>query len=379
MEPSTEPLPGPTALVLSGSIGRGHHSVAAACRAALEGDGWVVRVLDCMAMLGGARSRMGEAAFRRVLAVPTVYDGFHFSHLRTGGRLARAMDRASTRRLLPALRRELEGAGQHPLLVPVFPTGVAAAAALKAERAHLAAVAVCTDACAHRMWVADGMDGYVVCSPLAAATVRRYDAGARVSVVPPPVRPAFYRVPARRAARVALGVPADEPCVLLMAGGWGLYPLAATARALAHAGYRVLAVAGANRDEQHRLEALARVRPEVTPFGTTDRVPQLMAAADAVVTSPGQTCHEARVVGRWLVVLDTVPGHGRENAQHELEVGGALACSPDPASVVGAVGSLFAERPEVPPWPVRDAAEWDKHFLGALAAAGVAPAYGVPA
>lgn len=349
MQPSTETPPGRTALVLSGSIGRGHHAVAGACRAALEAGGWSVRVLDCMTMLGGAGSRVGEAVFRRVLAVPTVYDGFHFSHLRTGGRLARAMDRASARRLVPALRRELETAGPRPLVVPAFPTGVSAAAALKAERDDLAVVAVCTDACAHRLWVADGVDGYVVCSLLAAATVRRYDPGARVAVVAPPVRPAFYRVPARRAARVALGVPEGEPCVLLMAGGWGLYPLAATARALADAGYHVLAVAGANRGELRRLQALARWRPAVTAFGTTDRVPQLMAATDAVVTTPGQTCHEARVVGRWLVVLDTVPGHGRENAQHELETGGALACSPDPGSVVGTVTALFAERPEPPP------------------------------
>lgn len=373
MQPSTEVPAEATALVLSGSIGQGHHAVAAACEAALAGDGWSVQVLDCMAMLGGAGARAGEAVFRRVLGVPTVYDGFHFSHLRTGGRLARSMERASTRRLLPVLRRALAGAGPRPLVVPVFPTGVAAAAALKAERGDLAVVPVCTDACAHRLWVADGVDAYVVCSPLAAATVRRYDPGARIAVVPPPVRPAFYRVPTRRAARAALGLPDGEPCVLLMAGGWGLYPLAATAGALAGAGYRVLAVAGANRDELRRLRALAGRRREVTAFGTTDRVPQLMAAADAVVTTPGQTCHEARVVGRWLVVLDTVPGHGRENAQHELEIGGALACSPDPGSVVGTVTALVAERPEAPPWPVREAAEWDKHFRGALAEAGVGP------
>lgn len=93
----------------------------------------------------------------------------------------------------------------------------------------------------------------------------------------------------------------------------------------------------------------------------------------AVVTSSGQTCHEARVVGRWLVILDVVPGHGRENTLHELERGGALACSPDPDSAEAAVRFIFAEQPEQPPWPVESASEWQKHFLGALNRVGFDP------
>lgn len=366
------------ALVLSGSIGRGHDSVAEACRAALAADGTEVDVLDCMALLGGTASRIGEAAFRRLLRIPSVYDGFHFSHLRTGTRLPRAMTGAATRRLLPAVRDQVDQSGAS-LVVAVFPTGVAAATALREERPGTSVVAVCTDACAHRMWVSDGVGLYVVCSSLAAATVRRYDPDATMATVPPPVRPAFFEAPTRAAARAALGVPAAAPCVLVMAGGWGLGPLAEAAGALVDAGYWVLAVAGANERLRQRLAARSAQRPELVAFGLTDRVPELMAAADAVVTTPGQTCHEARVVGRWLVVLDAVPGHGRENALHELETGGALACSPDARSVVGAVRVMFAERPEHPPWPVATATEWDKHFLGALAGAGAWPPGASPA
>ena len=58
-------------------------------------------------------------------------------------------------------------------------------------------------------------------------------------------------------------------------------------------------------------------------FGFTDRIPELMAAADLVITSSGDTCAEARAVGRPLLLLDLVPGHGRDNLQHELELGDA--------------------------------------------------------
>ena len=360
------------ALILSGSVGRGHDSVAQAARASLRTRGVEGELLDCMGLLGGPGSRIGTAAFRRLLSVPTVYDGLHFSHLRAGTRLPALLERAASNRLVPALRHRVGDRGELDCLLAVFPTGVTAAARLKEERDELSVVAICTDACAHRMWVRQGVDLYVVCSSLAANTVRRYDAGARIAVVPPPVRPAFFDAPDRASARAALGVSPEEPCVLLMAGGWGLGPLGDTAATLAGAGYQVLAVAGMNRRLERRLEAAAGDR-RVHPFGFTERVPELMAAADVVVTTPGQTCHEARVVGRWLVLLDIVPGHGRENALHEIEQGGALACSPDPASVLGAVQVMFGERPDVAPWPVDGTAGWDKEFFGALDSADLRP------
>lgn len=359
------------AIILSGSIGKGHDSVAEACRQALGGAGLAVDVLDCMAMLGGPGARAGAAVFRRLISVPALYDGIHFSHLRNGTWLPSMFERTSLRQALPVLRDRLASASPRPLVVSVFPTGVSATARLKRENPGITAVAVCTDACAHRLWVADGTDLYVVRSSLAAMTVRRYAPEAPVAIVPPPVRPQFYRTRSRRQARDALGVPQDATCVLLMAGGWGLGPLAESAAALADAGVWVLAVAGLNRALHARLRSVAAGRSRVVPFGMTDRVPELMAAADGVVTSAGQTCNEARVVGRWLVVLDVVPGHGRENTLHELELGAALSCSPDPASVVAAVRVMVEEQPELPSWPVHSAADWETAFFGALARAGI--------
>ncbi len=357
-------------LILSGSIGKGHDSVAEACRMAFDTVGVPASVLDCMSMLGGAGSRAGTAAFKRMISVPSVYDAFHFGHLRNGTWLPRMLERAALAQVVPEVREQLVRV-DGDLVVSVFPTGVSAAAAIKKGEPRLTTVAVCTDACAHRMWVADGTDLYIVCSPLAATTIQRYDPGANLAVVPPPVRPPFFEARPKSAAREELGVPAEAPCVLLMAGGWGLGPLAETASLLGEAGFFVLAVAGMNERLHERLRDVARRCSRVLPFGMTNRVPDLMAAADAVVTSSGQTCHEARVIGRWLVILDVVPGHGRENTLHELEKGAALACSPDPESVVAAVRLMFDEQPEHPPWPVRSAPEWDKHFFAALGQIGI--------
>jgi hypothetical protein len=69
-----------------------------------------------------------------------------------------------------------------------------------------------------------------------------------------------------------------------------------------------------------------------------------MTASDLVVTTSGDTCAEARVIGRDLLLLDVVPGHGRDNLQHELELGHAAVASADPALVRSSVLSLLATR-----------------------------------
>ena len=112
---------------------------------------------------------------------------------------------------------------------------------------------LCTDVAVHRMWVAEGTDLFLVTSPAAAASVRRYLPRAAVAVVPPPVRSAFYAAPAQEQARAALGVPPAEFCVLVIDSGWGFGPLAESVAALAEAGVHVLAVAG--RDQRARAAA----------------------------------------------------------------------------------------------------------------------------
>jgi UDP-N-acetylglucosamine:LPS N-acetylglucosamine transferase len=231
---------------------------------------------------------------------------------------------------------------------------------------------LCADAVPHSLWVRDGIDLFLVTSAAAATAVRRYLPRARVLVVPPPVRSAFYHPVSQAAARRSLGIPAYAQCALLMGGGWGLGPLEHAARDLACAGVHVLAVAGRNRRLAARLEELARRAPRVHPFGFTGRIVELMSASDVVVTLPGATtCAEARVVGRRLVLLDAMPGHGRENLQHELELGGAGVCGPRPSELTAGVLAAL-DRTGRPPrsagWP---AGQWDGAFAAALASIGV--------
>jgi hypothetical protein len=71
-------------------------------------------------------------------------------------------------------------------------------------------------------------------------------------------------------------------------------------------------------------------------------------------------------VGRRLVLLDAMPGHGRENLQHELELGGADVCSPRPAELTAGVLAAL-NRAGSAPSSALPAGEWHQAFAAALA------------
>jgi processive 1,2-diacylglycerol beta-glucosyltransferase len=359
-----------SALLLSGSIGMGHDALATACSTSLESGGWTTASLDAMKMLGRQQSSVGEAVFRAMLGVPGLYDAFHYAALRTGGRLARMADSGARRQLVPRLRDHLD-ARPADLLISVFATGAAAASELAPRYPAMRHIVFCTDVTPHRLWVHRNVDLYLVTAGVAELAVLRFAPDARVEVVPTPVRPQFYRAQSQAQARASLGIGEGERCVLLMSGAWGLGPLAEAAWSLADAGVNVLAVAGTNRRLARKLAAVAEVQPRVRAFGFTDRIPDLMSAADLVITSSGDTCAEARTVGRPLLLLDVVQGHGRDNLQHELEMGDAMVTSAGAADVTRcALAALDRAKPAAAS-PARSQDTWETAFGAALSSCGL--------
>jgi processive 1,2-diacylglycerol beta-glucosyltransferase len=361
---------GRRALLLSGSIGMGHAMLAEACADALRADGWSTRTLDLMRLLGRGGDSVGSAVFKSMLAVPGLFDAYHFAALRNGGLLADLTDAAARRQILPRLRALLQ-AQRVDLVVSGFATGASAMSELAPHYPGLAHVVFCTDATPHRLWVHPNVDLYLVTSTVAERAVRRFEPEARVLVVPPPLRTAFFDPPSQSEARGQLGVPGHEPCALLMSGAWGIGPVAGAAEALANAGVHVLAVAGRNGRLRRKLTQAARRQPRIHPFGYADQIAALMAASDLVISSSGDTCTEARAIGRPLLLLDVVQGHGRDNLQHELELGDAAVTSGRPADVVrSALAALETAKPP-PASPTRSQAAWRGAFATALESLGL--------
>jgi UDP-N-acetylglucosamine:LPS N-acetylglucosamine transferase len=294
--------------------------------------------------------------------------------MRTGGPLARRIEQVACRFVVPKLREEISRMPP-ALLVSVFAMASAAVSKLKPEFPGLVTAVFSTDVCVHRLWVHENTDIYLVTSETAARYVRRFHPTAEIAVVPTPVRAPFYDPPTQEDARASLGVPIDARCVVLMSGSWGLGPLAEGAAAIADAGVWVLAVAGRNAKLARELDELSRRSPRVVPFGFTDRIPELMAASDLVVTSSGDTCSEARVIGRDLLLIDVVPGHGRDNLQEELERGRAEVTNADAPSLSRSV-LMCLDRVKPPSVRVAGSPDaWERGFGDALTRVGFGPTW----
>ncbi|CAN3985041.1 glycosyltransferase [Kitasatospora purpeofusca] len=200
--------------------------------------------------------------------------------------------------------------------------------------------------------------------------VRRYRLDAPVAMLPLPLCAPSYRPPSHTETRERLGVPPDARCVLPTSGGWSLGPLARTAAELADAGAHVVTLGGSNTARNASC-AWPRYRPRLHAFDWTDPVPELISAADLVVTSSGDTCSEARALGRRLLLLDVVQGHGRDNLQHELELGHADVVSARPTEVLHSALAALT-RPEPHPSPGATPDGWRTGFAAALERVGLA-------
>lgn len=196
MEPPDQPRARhPRALLVSGALGMGHAVTAQACADVLAAQGWSVRTVDAMRLLGRRAGGAGEWVFRSMIAVPGLYDAFHFAALRPGTRLALLADAGARRQLIPRLAEHLD---RYPadLAISVFATGASAISALADRYPAMTHVVLCWDVTPHRLWVHPNVDLYLVTSQAAERAVRRFQPRAKVRIVPPPVQAAFYTPPA---------------------------------------------------------------------------------------------------------------------------------------------------------------------------------------
>jgi len=303
----------PDVLILSASIGAGHDLPAQLLAGALAERGRLAEVADGLAALGPVveRAIMTGTVFDSDLR-NRLFDVQHFLGLefgptrRLGGRLIGAAGGASLLRHIGA---------RHPaVVVSTYPGVTEQLGRLRrAGRLRVPVAAVITDLASLHMWAHPGIDLHLVTHPESIAEVRGIAGpGADVVAVRGLNPRGFDAPPTRAAARAAIGLPAAAQVVLVSGGGWGVGDVeGAVAVALEASTGAVLVLCGTNAGLQARVAALgSRVRA----FGFTDRMPELMAAADVLVHSTaGLTVLEALICGCRVISYGWGRGHIRIN------------------------------------------------------------------
>jgi 1,2-diacylglycerol 3-beta-galactosyltransferase len=166
----------------------------------------------------------------------------------------------------------------------------------------------------------------------------------KVKVVGLPVGRRFREMRwSKEEARQVLGLQRDLPAVLLVGGGEGMGQVYEMARAVAGTGLplQLVAVAGRNEGLRRQLEATSWEVP-MRVYGFVTHMPELMAAADLIVTKAGPgTISEALVMGLPILISDFVPGQEEGNVRYVVE-GGAGLLADTPQKLAAALEDLLA-------------------------------------
>jgi 1,2-diacylglycerol 3-beta-galactosyltransferase len=165
-----------------------------------------------------------------------------------------------------------------------------------------------------------------------------------------PVHPLFMELVAgadRAAIRGELGWDAERPVVLMVAGGEGMGRLYHTARAIdaLNTGAQLAIIAGKNRDLRDKLQA-ANWNGPAHIYAFVDNMPQMMVAADILVTKAGPaTISEACIAGLPMIVSDALPGQERGNIDFVVE-NNAGVYAPRPEQAAATVQAWLSEGPD---------------------------------
>ncbi|GCF10271.1 MGDG synthase family glycosyltransferase [Dictyobacter arantiisoli] len=174
----------------------------------------------------------------------------------------------------------------------------------------------------HYSWFAPGADAYIVPTEQAKQLyLKRKLDPKRVHMLGMPIDPKYtHEVKPKEALQRTFGLSPDLPTVLLVGGGDGAGGLHTAIRAIsqAHLPVQLMVVTGRNKKLYALLQRTrSRLHVPAHIFGFVNNMPELMHAADVLITKagPGTIC-EALACGLPLILSGYVPGQEEGNVDY---------------------------------------------------------------
>jgi processive 1,2-diacylglycerol beta-glucosyltransferase len=310
-----ERRPGARALILSAMVGYGHHASALALQEELTQAAPELTVVVRDGLDGGGWSRLYlERLLRRqMLSFPRSYS-WSFALLRMPGTRQLAMrlaEQASSRQLSALIAAE-----RPSVIVSTYPAVTAVLGAMRRRGAlEVPVCSLITDVAGLHFWAHPGIDLHIACYEESLREIAAISAGAPARQVSPPVAHAHRHGRARSACLEQLGLAVDRPLVVVSGGGWGVGDLDGAVRVtLSRRDVQVAVACGRNDRLRRRLQARYAGEERVRVLGFTERMPELLGGASALVHSTGGvTCLEAAVHGCPVIAYGFGHGHLRAN------------------------------------------------------------------
>ncbi len=312
-------------LILSADVGEGHAAAARALAEQVRGSRAraEVEVIDGLAAMGPVLRPVVEDGYRVQLRfMPWTYTLVYWllEHVAPVRGIARTLLCAFGAR--PLARRIAEH--EPDVVVSTYPAVTVVLARLRRTgQVSCPTVATITDLTGLFFWAQPGIDMHLVMYDESMPSVERIAGPGSVRRVRPLIKADFLEPRCPTKARQALGLPQEGRMVLVSGGGWGVGDLTGAVEEFVRSSEvsSIVCLAGRNEALARRLRASFADEPRVHVYGFTDRMPDLLAAADVLVHSTGGvTCLEARAAGTPVVSYGLPVGHARLNTRAMAEL-----------------------------------------------------------
>jgi processive 1,2-diacylglycerol beta-glucosyltransferase len=320
-KPTSRRVPGPRrVLILSADVGEGHAAAARALAGQLEDAPHQaeVTVIDGLAAMGRVLRPIVEDGYRVQLRFfPWTYTVIYWllKHV--------VPVRVLARRLLCQFgsRPLARSIAEHDpdVVVSTYPAVTVVLARLRRTgQVSCPTVATITDLTGLFFWAQPGIDMHMVMYGESMSSVERIAGRGSVRLVRPLISAEFLQPRCPLRARRALGLPEEGRAVVVSGGGWGVGDLEGAVREFIRVPEvsSIVCLAGRNEPLAAKLRGVFADAPRVHVYGFTDRMPELLAAADVLVHSTGGvTCLEAMAAGTPVVSYGLPVGHARLNTR----------------------------------------------------------------
>jgi UDP-N-acetylglucosamine:LPS N-acetylglucosamine transferase len=307
-------------LILSADVGEGHAAAARALARQIEESPQQaeVIVIDGLAAMGRLLHYVVEDGYRvQLRLVPWTYTMVYWllKHV--------APIRALTTGLLwmfGSRRLARTIASYDPdAVVSTYPAVTVVLARLRRMgKIRCTTLATITDLTGLFFWAQRGIDMHMVMYGESLRPVERIAGPGSARLVRPLIAAEFLEPTCPLSARRALGLPEEGRIVLVSGGGWGVGDIGGAVREFIRVPElsSIVCLVGRNEQLAARLRRTFAEEPRVRVYGFTDRMPELLAAADVLVHSTGGvTCLEARAAGTPVVSYGLPVGHARVNTR----------------------------------------------------------------
>lgn len=336
-------------MLLTAATGGGHIRAANAIEQYIrENTSWEVENVDCLKAVGRLLDK-------------TVCDSYLFMAKKAPMLFGRLYKRTNKQNVISHLVPKLSGlfsnllyptieSSRPDVIITTHPFATEMVAALKSDRLVSAPlICIITDYGAHRAYIADEVDSYVVASDDMVPELMEF--GVPKKKINPfgiPVHGVFFDRQDQGMLLRQLDLDPELPTLLFMAGSFGVSNIIKLYRDLAETNVKmqIIVITGRNQKLFEAFEKEIGQNPPIPTrlFYFTDEVEKYMHAADLLVTKPGGlTVSEALACNLPMAVFDAIPGQEEDNANFLLTHDMCVRVQKD-GDFAGEISALLQEK-----------------------------------